>query len=123
MDYAQVHKVFGPDVAGNGPERKYSPRQVQRLEKGGPDRHAQARARIHEPRREAQFDDSHANEAFIRLTNAHSKKTENHTYTIALFFMYYNYCRVHSTLKTNPAVKVGLSDHIRSIEELLGLLD
>jgi IS1 family transposase len=54
-----------------------------------------------------------------RLTNAHSKKWENHGYHLALFFLYYNFCRVHMTLKTTPAVKAGIADHAWSVEELL----
>jgi IS1 family transposase len=54
-----------------------------------------------------------------RLTDAHSKKWENHDAALALFFAFYNFCRVHSTLKTTPAVKAGISDHVWSLAELL----
>ena len=54
-----------------------------------------------------------------RLTNAFSKKWENHEAALALFFAYYNFCRVHSTIKTTPAVKAGLTDHAWSVKELL----
>ena len=54
-----------------------------------------------------------------RLTNAHSKKWENHDAALALFFAYYNFCRVHMTLKTTPAVKAGMTDHVWSLAELL----
>ncbi|MCH7885581.1 MAG: hypothetical protein IIC01_10055 [Planctomycetes bacterium] len=60
---------------------------------------------------------------FTRLTNAHRKKIENHWCAVALFFMFYNFCRVHSTIKTSSAVAFGLEDHVWTIEELLGLLD
>ena len=59
---------------------------------------------------------------FTRLTNAHSQKIENHFYSIALFFMFYNFARVHSSLGTSPAVKAGLADHVWALEELIGLL-
>lgn len=61
---------------------------------------------------------------FTRLTNAHSKKIENHVCSIALFimYMYYNFCRTHSTIGTSPGVKPGLADHVWSIEKLIGLL-
>ena len=59
---------------------------------------------------------------FTRLTNAHSKKLENHACAVAMCFMFYNYCRVHSTIETSPAVASGLTDHVWSIEELIGLL-
>ena len=54
-----------------------------------------------------------------RLTNGFSKKWENHEAALALFFAYYNFCRVHSTIKTTPAVKAGLTDHVWSVKELL----
>jgi IS1 family transposase/transposase-like protein len=54
-----------------------------------------------------------------RLTNAHSKKWENHDAALALFFAYYNFCRTHSTIKTTPAVAAGLADHTWGMAELL----
>ena len=54
-----------------------------------------------------------------RLTNAHSKKWQNHEAALGLFFGYYNYCRVHMTLKTTPAVASGLTDHVWRLPELL----
>jgi hypothetical protein len=59
---------------------------------------------------------------FTRLTNAFSKKVENHRHMVALFFLYYNFCRVHSTLRVTPAMEAGISDHVWTIEELCGLL-
>jgi IS1 family transposase len=60
---------------------------------------------------------------FTRLTNAFSKKVENHGWAVALYFMHYNFCRVHQTLRVTPAMEAGISDHVWSIEELVGLLD
>jgi len=54
-----------------------------------------------------------------RLTNAFSKKLENHEAMIALAIAYYNFCWKHGTLKTSPAVAAGLTDHIWSVRELL----
>jgi hypothetical protein len=59
---------------------------------------------------------------FTRLTNPFSKKLENHTATEALYFMYCNLARVHSTLCVTPTIEAGIADHIWSIEELVGLL-
>ncbi len=59
---------------------------------------------------------------FTRLTNAFSKKIENHEAAIALHFMHYNYCRVHKTLRVTPAMEAGLSNHVWTVEELVGLL-
>ena len=54
-----------------------------------------------------------------RLTNGHSKKWENHQAALALYFAYYNLCRVHTTLKSTPAAAAGLTDHTWSVDELL----
>src|SRR6266404_3508819 len=54
-----------------------------------------------------------------RLTDAHSKKWANHAAAVALFIAFYNFCRVHGTIKTTPAKKSGLTDHVWSIGELL----
>jgi len=56
-------------------------------------------------------------------SNAFSKKIENHAAAVALWFMYYNFCRVHSTLRVTPAMESGLSNHVWSIEELVGVLE
>ena len=60
---------------------------------------------------------------FTRLTNAFSKEVENHEHMLAIYFLYYNFCRVHQTLRVTPAMEVGLSDHVWSIEEMVKLLD
>jgi IS1 family transposase len=60
---------------------------------------------------------------FTRLTNAFSKKVENHEHMLAIYFMYYNFCRVHSTLRITPAMEAGLSNHVWGIGELVALLD
>jgi IS1 family transposase len=60
---------------------------------------------------------------FTRLTNAFSKKIENHAAAVSLHFMYYNFCRVHQTLRVTPAMEAGLSNHVWSIEELVSLLE
>jgi hypothetical protein len=60
---------------------------------------------------------------FTRLTNAFSKKFENYCHSVALYFMYYNFCRLHQTLRATPAMEAGLADHIWSFEGLVGLLE
>ena len=55
---------------------------------------------------------------FTRLTNAFSKKLENHAAMVALYFMYYNFGRVHQTLRVTPAMEAGLADHVWAIEEM-----
>lgn len=59
---------------------------------------------------------------FTRLTNGFSKKVENYGHMVALYFMHFNFCRVHKTLRVTPAMEAGLSDHVWTIDELLGLL-
>ena len=59
---------------------------------------------------------------FTRLTNAFSKKLENHAAMLALYFMYYNFGRVHLTLRVTPAMEAGIADHVWSIEEIVGLI-
>jgi hypothetical protein len=59
---------------------------------------------------------------FARLTNACSKKIDNHRHAVALCFMDYNSRRVSQTLRVTPAMEAGLADHVGSIEERVGLL-
>jgi hypothetical protein len=56
---------------------------------------------------------------FTRLTNAFSKKLDNHKAACALHFAYYNFCRIHKSLRVTPAMEAGLTDHIWSVRELL----
>jgi hypothetical protein len=56
---------------------------------------------------------------FTRLTNGFSKKIENHIHAVALFYMHYNFCRVHQSLRVTPAMEAGITDHIWNIEEML----
>jgi len=60
---------------------------------------------------------------FTRLTNAFSKKVENHAHAVALHFMYYNFGRIHKTLRVTPAMAAGVSDHVWSMEEVVALID
>lgn len=60
---------------------------------------------------------------FTRLTNAFSKKLENHIAAVSLHYMYYNFCRIHQTLKVTPAMEAGISDHVWSLEEVVALLE
>ncbi len=56
---------------------------------------------------------------FTRLTNGFSKTLRNLKAAVALHFAYYNFCRVHSTLKCTPAMEAGIADHIWTFEEVL----
>jgi IS1 family transposase len=59
---------------------------------------------------------------FTRLTNAFSKKLINHLATVAIYFMYYNFGRIHQTIRCTPAMESGVADHVWSYEEIIGLL-
>src|SRR5207248_10910350 len=60
---------------------------------------------------------------FTRLTNGHSKKIQNHAHALAIHYAHYNFGRKQAGLKGTPAMAAGLSDHVWSMEEIVGLLD
>jgi hypothetical protein len=60
---------------------------------------------------------------FTRLTNAFSKKVENLEHAVALHFMYYNFCRIHQSLRVTPAMAANVTDHVWDIEDILKLID
>ena len=59
---------------------------------------------------------------FTRLANPFSKKVENHAAAVALYFMYYNFGRIHQTLRVTPAMEAGVAAHVWNIEEIVTLL-
>jgi hypothetical protein len=59
---------------------------------------------------------------FTRLTNAFSKKIENHCYAIALHFVYYNFVKIHKSLSVTPAMQAGLTKRLMSIEDIVNLI-
>jgi IS1 family transposase len=60
---------------------------------------------------------------FTRLTNAFSKKIDNHIHALSLYFVFYNFCRIHKTLRVTPAMAAGISDTVRDMEWIVGLID
>ena len=60
---------------------------------------------------------------FTRLTNAFSKKFENHCHALALYFMFYNWVRIHKTLRVTPAMAAGLTDKLLSLEGVAAMID
>ena len=60
---------------------------------------------------------------FTRLTNAFSKKAENHAYAVALHFMYYNYCRTHKSLRMSPAMAAGVADRLWEVQDIVALVE
>ncbi len=59
---------------------------------------------------------------FTRLTNGFSKKVANLSHAVALHFMYYNFCRIHKTIRATPAMAAKVTDHLWDIEDILKLL-
>ena len=57
------------------------------------------------------------------MANGFSKKVENHAYAVAIHYMHYDFCRIHETLRVTPAMEVGITDHVWSLEELVGILN
>jgi IS1 family transposase len=120
LDYAQLIKIFGSDPRD---ERRYSPPVCTgtetRILKGDPDP-----ARISTSYVERQnLTMRMGMRRFTRLTNAFSKKVENLAHAVSLHYMHYNFARVHSTLKTTPAMAAGVADHKWSLYEIAALLD
>ena len=118
VDYAQLVKIYGNDPEG---QKRYSPAQcrgTQRIEViGEPDP-----AHISTSYVERQNLNMRMNmRRFTRLTNAFSKKLENHVASLALFHMHYNFARVHQTLRVTPAMEAGISSHVWSIHEIVQL--
>ncbi len=60
---------------------------------------------------------------FTRLTNAFSKKVENHAYSVALFMTYYNFVRIHQTLRVTPAMAAGVTDRLWEISDIVALVE
>jgi hypothetical protein len=63
------------------------------------------------------------NRRFTRLTNGFSKKVENHEHMLALFFSFYNFCRIHQTLRCTPAMEAGVSTRVWNISDIVALID
>ncbi len=108
-DYAQLIKIFGKDTSGPG---RYSPPECIGARKhvvmGDPDL-----AHVSTSYSERQHLSMRMSmRRFTRLTNAFSKKFENHCHALALYFVWYNFVRQHKTLRTSPAMAAGLSDRL-----------
>ena len=121
IDYAMVVKMYSNPPSGT--ETRYSPAQCCGIAKaritGSPDLALASTSYAERMNLQIRM----GMRRFTRLTNAHSKKIENHRHALALYFMFYNFARIHSTLRVTPAMEAGVSDHVWEIEELVGLLD
>jgi IS1 family transposase len=124
IDFAQLIKIYGTTVGPNLPaEVRYSPAQCMGARKavvtGKPDlRHVST---SHTERHNLTMRMSMRR--FTRLTNAFSKKLENLEHNVALYFMHYNFCRIHQSLRVTPAMEAGIADHVWSMEEVVEMID
>lgn len=120
VDYAQLVKIYGPSETKS--ERRYSPAQCigsrKEVVTGSPVKKDISTSLIERQNLTMRMQ----MRRFTRLTNAFSKKIENHEHAIALHFMFYNFARIHQTLRITPAMAAGISDHVWSIDEIVGLL-
>jgi IS1 family transposase len=115
VDYAQLVKMYGSEPAGDG---RYAPPRVTEVVStpitGNPDP-----ARICTSHVERQnLTIRMMCRRFTRLTNAFSKKLENLKAALALHFAYYNFCRIHATLRVTPAMAAGITDRVWGLEDL-----
>jgi IS1 family transposase len=121
IDYAQLVKLYGE--APESHKGRYSPADCTGIKKipvtGNPDKahvstsyveRSNLMIRMHMRR-------------FTRLTNAHSKKFENHAYAVALHVMFYNFVRMHSTLRMSPAMAAGVSSTLWEMSDIVALMD
>jgi IS1 family transposase len=122
VDYAMLVKLYGAEPIT---EKRYSPSECLGAEKhiiqGKPDLKEVSTSYVERQNLTMRM----SMRRFTRLTNGFSKKLENHIYALALYFMHYNFARVHKTLANpypkTPAMAAGISDHIWSIEEIVKL--
>ncbi len=117
IDYAMLVKIYG--AANDNPESRYSPATCigcrTGVLNGDPDPDHISTSFVERQNLSMRM----GMRRFTRLTNGFSKKLENHGHMIALYFMHYNFCRIHKTLRVTPAMEAGLTDHVWSIEELI----
>jgi transposase-like protein/IS1 family transposase len=118
-DFAQLVKLFGDFGQERGPEARYSPsgltEVISKIVDGRPDPDHISTSFVERQNLTMRM----AIRRLTRLTNAFSKKLANLKAAVALHFAYYNFCRVHKSLRVTPAMEAGLTDHVWTIGELL----
>ena len=122
VDYAQLVKMYG-EIGGKTPERKYSPAECNGIKKikisGEPDKKLVSTSYVERQNLTMRM----GMRRFTRLTNAFSKKLENHLHMLSLYFVHYNFVRIQKTLKMTPAMAAGVSDTLHDMEWIVGLID
>ena len=120
IDYAQLQKIYGAPTENH---TRYSPAKCigcdMKVVSGNPDPKHVSTSYVERQNLSMRM----SIRRFTRLTNAFSKKVENHAAAVALWFMYYNFCRIHQTLRVTPAMEAGISNHVWTLDELVGLLE
>jgi len=118
IDYAMLVKLYG-DSADKSPERRYSPQVClgarKRVIEGRPDKKHISTSHVERQNLTMRM----SMRRFTRLTNAFSKKLDNHVHAIALYFAFYNFCRIHKTLRVSPAMAAGITDRLWSFEDII----
>ncbi len=116
-DYAQLVKIYG--VADDADERRYSPARVieaiPRPVFGNPDPEKICTSHVERQNLNIRM----AMRRFTRLTNGFSKKWGNLKAALALYFAYYNFCRIHKTIRCTPAMEAGVTKHVWELKDLL----
>lgn len=120
IDYAMLVKLYGNDREA---EARYSPAECIGCKEigimGRPDPRHISTSHVERQNLSMRM----GMRRFTRLTNAFSKKVDNHFWAIALYYMHYNFARIHKTLRVTPAMEAGVSDHVWSVEEIASLLE
>ncbi len=120
VDYAQLIKVYG---TATDAQKRYSPPVCVGANKdplnGRPDKRHISTSYVERQNLTMRM----SMRRFTRLTNAFSKKVENHCHALALYFVWYNFIRIHKTLRVTPAMAAGVTDTLRDMEWILSLID
>lgn len=122
IDYAMLVKLYGGSK-GEQPERRYSPAECigtrKKVIQGNPDPVKISTSYVERSNLSLRM----GVRRFTRLTNAFSKRVEMHAAHIALYFLHYNFCRIHKTLRVTPAMEAGLDTTVRDWAWIVGLID
>ena len=122
VDYAMLVKLYG-EPSGHTTERKYSPNEccgsIKGVVCGNPDDEHISTSHVERQNLSMRM----GMRRFTRLTNGFSKKIKNHEYALAIYFMHYNFVRIHTSLRVSPAMAAGVSDKLWSLEDVVALIE